>query len=58
MKVIRYFKETRREMDHVSWPTRKQTVVFTVLIIVLSLVMAAYLGLLDLLFTRIIALFI
>lgn len=47
MKLVDYIKETRGELRHVTWPTRKQAVVFTVLVIVISLLTAAYLGLFD-----------
>lgn len=43
----KYFKEVRAEMKHVSWPSRRLTIVYTVVVIVVSLVTAAYLGLLD-----------
>lgn len=50
--LINYIRDTKGEMKHVSWPTRHQTVVYTALVIVLSLVLAAYLGLFDFLFTE------
>lgn len=57
-KVFTYFKETRGELKHVSWPTRKQALVFTGIVIAVSLVVAAYLGLLDRIFTSIIEFFV
>jgi preprotein translocase subunit SecE len=45
--LLNYIKETRTELRHVSWPTRKQAINFTVLVIVGSLVVAALLGLFD-----------
>jgi len=45
-------------MKHVSWPTRKQGALFTILVIVVSVLTAAYLGLLDLLFAEILKIFI
>lgn len=47
MKITDYFKDVRAEMSHVSFPTRKKTMVFTTTVIALSLGMAIYLGLLD-----------
>ncbi len=47
----RYFKEVRAEMRHVSWPTRRQAIVYTVVVIAVSLATATYLGLWDYLFT-------
>lgn len=49
---INYLKDTVAELRHVSWPTRSQTLVYTVLVIVLSALTALYTGLFDFLFTR------
>lgn len=51
MGFITYLKETRSELKHVSWPTRRQTIVFTTLVILLSIAVAAFLGVFDFLFT-------
>lgn len=51
MSFSTYLKETKGELKHVSWPTRTQAVLFTTLVIVLSIVMAIYLGAFDYLFT-------
>lgn len=42
-----YLKDTRTELNHVAWPTQKQTVVFTTLVIAISIGVAAYIGALD-----------
>ena len=52
MKPITYIKETRQELKHVSWPSRKQAFAFTVLVILISLATAAYLGVLDYFFSK------
>lgn len=57
-KLIEYIKETRAELKHVSWPTRKQAIAFTVVVIVISLFTAAYLGAFDYLFTTLLKLVI
>jgi len=46
-KIITFFKEVKVELAKVSWPTRKQTVVYTLVVIGISLFMAVFLGLLD-----------
>jgi len=51
MSFLQYLKDTRGEMRHVAWPTRMQTIVYTVLVIGLSLFIAAYLGFFDYIFT-------
>ena len=49
--ITQYFKDTRSELNHVAWPTQKQTVIFTVLVAAISLFTAAYLGAFDEIFT-------
>ena len=49
-----YFKEVRAEMRHVSWPTRRQAIVYTAVVIGVSLATATYLGLWDYIFTAVI----
>ena len=56
--MFNYFREVRAEMKHVSWPTRRQATVFTVVVIVISLVTAAYLGAFDYVFTALLKLVI
>jgi preprotein translocase subunit SecE len=52
-KLFSYLRETKAELIHISWPTRKQVILYTALVVFLSLLTAVYLGLLDTLFTRI-----
>ncbi len=50
-KTIEYLKEVRVEMGHVTWPTRKQTIHFTLAVLLVSLFIAYYLGLFDKVFS-------
>lgn len=34
--MIEFFRETRREIAKVTWPTRKETVMTTVMIVVMA----------------------
>ena len=52
--MFNYFREVRSEMRHVTWPTRQQTILYTGIVVAVSLLTAAYLGLLDYLFGLII----
>ena len=54
MGIINYINETKAEMKHVSWPTRSQAVLYTLLVIGLSIVVALYLGLFDAIFASLI----
>lgn len=58
MSFIQYIKDTQSELKHVSWPTRAQSFGFTALVIVISLVVAAYLGALDEFFTGLVQKFL
>ena len=49
-KIIRYFIEAKEEMKKVIWPSRKEATNHTLLVIGISLGMAAFLGGLDYLF--------
>lgn len=48
---MQYLRDTRSELNHVSWPTRTQTAIYTVLVMVLSVLVSLYLGLFDTIFT-------
>ena len=48
---IEYVKETKAEMRHVTWPTRRHAVIFTVLIIGVSVFTAIFLGFFDFVFS-------
>jgi len=58
MKVINYLKDVRGEMQHVSWPTTRQTGYFSALVITVSIAVAYYLGLFDFIFTSLLDAFI
>ena len=49
---INYIKDTVAEMKHVSWPTNKQSVVYTVLVVVISAIAALYIGVFDFVFQQ------
>ena len=56
MRITEYVKQTRAEMTHVNWPTRQQTIRFTVLVILVSLATAALLGVSDFVFSKLLTL--
>jgi preprotein translocase subunit SecE len=55
---VRYLREVRDELQKVTWPSRKQTLDKTLLVIVVSIFVGAYIGGLDYLFTQLTAWFI
>jgi preprotein translocase subunit SecE len=50
-KITEYFKETKTELKHVIWPNRSQTFYYTLIVIILSVVVAYYLGIFDFIFS-------
>lgn len=46
-----FVKEARQELGRVNWPSRRETVRLTVIVIVMSLALAAFLGFIDYLLT-------
>ena len=58
MSILSYLKEAKGELSHVDWPSRRQSILFTVVVIAVSVVVAFFLGFFDLVFSRIINLFI
>lgn len=52
-RFLRYVQDTRREMAHVSWPTRAQTISFTIMVVVLSMFVAVYLSVFDAAFSNV-----
>ena len=50
-KLILFLKEVRLEMKKVNWPNRKETVKYTLIIVGVSVAVAAFLGGLDYLFS-------
>jgi preprotein translocase subunit SecE len=52
MGLIEYIKDTKGEMKHVSWPTKKQAISYTMLVILISVLVAFFLGLADFSFSK------
>lgn len=58
MKLGEYLKETRNEMKHMNWPSKKQAINYTLLVVGISVVVALILALADYVFSLGIAKFI
>ena len=50
-KIPKYIKESIAELKKVNWPTKKQTTNYSLLVIGISVAVAAFLGLCDYLFS-------
>ncbi len=52
MSFTTYIKETIAELKLVRWPTRKETLNLTVIVIAISVLVGAYVGGLDFVFAN------
>lgn len=57
-KTKTYFKEVKVEMNKVNWPTRTETINYTLVVIGVSVAIAFYLSALDFLFTSVLNFFL
>ena len=57
-KITTFLKEVKMEIKKVNWPTRRETVRYTLIVIVVSFVVAAFLGGLDVIFAKLLEIFI
>lgn len=53
--IIDFLKEVREELAKVAWPSREQTIRYTVLVIIVAVAVGAFLGGLDYILTGITA---
>ncbi len=51
---MQFIREAYAEMKKVQWPTRQQTIHYTILVVIIALVTAAYIGVLDYIFSGLI----
>jgi len=50
-KIITFIKEARTELKKVNWPTKQETIKYTLIVIGVSLAVAIFLGGLGFVFT-------
>jgi preprotein translocase SecE subunit len=51
-RFINYLKDTQAELKHVSWPTRKQALIYTALVVGVSILVGIFAGVFDFIFSR------
>ncbi len=52
-KIKAFLKEAWFELKKVNWPSRKETIRYTLIVIVVLTIVALYLGGIDFFFTRV-----
>ena len=50
--ITRYFRETIGELRKVTWPTRQEATSLTIVVLIVVAVMSTFLGVLDMIYTR------
>ena len=54
--IQRFYRETMAELRKVSWPTRKEAISLTRLVVIVIFAVGAFLGLADFIFSKLFAL--
>ena len=57
-KILAFIQEAKEELLKVNWPSKKQTINYTLLVVAVSLAVAGFLGGLDYMFSYILKTFI
>lgn len=55
-KNANFFADVLEELKKVTWPTKQETLRLTITVFVISLIVAVYLGIIDVFLAKIIAL--
>lgn len=56
-KIRQFLREVRAEMEKVSWPGRQEVQAATIVIIALVILLAAFIGAVDFIVSRVLGLF-
>lgn len=51
-QLVKYVRATFAELRQVSWPSRQEAISYTILVIVISAIVALYIGAFDYLFSQ------
>ena len=57
-KLTQYFRNTAAELKQVTWPTQKQAMIYTGLVIGVSVGVSLFVGAFDYLFSQVINFFV
>lgn len=57
-KIASFLEESKQELMRVNWPSREETVRLTLIVILMSLLVAFFLGALDFVFAKLLEVFL
>ncbi len=58
MRIVTFLKEVKMEIKKINWPTRQQTIKYTLIVIGVSFAVALFLGGLDYIFSTLLKIFV
>jgi preprotein translocase subunit SecE len=58
ISVPKFLNEVREELKKVTWPTKNETIRLTTIVVVSSVLAGSFLGIVDLMFTKIFSVFL
>lgn len=58
LNPLDYVKESKAELDKVVWPTRQETLKLTIVVVIASMLIGAYIAGLDTIFTLLVEKFL
>jgi preprotein translocase subunit SecE len=50
--LVKYVRSTIAELRQVAWPTKREAILYTILVVVISAIVALYVGAFDYLFSQ------
>ena len=53
-KIVQFLREVKVEIKKVTWPTRKEIIASTAVVLLTTIIIASFLGLVDLLLSEIV----
>ena len=52
-RIQRYFRETIGELRKVNWPTRREAINLTIIVLIVTFSMSVFLGIMDFIFNQV-----
>jgi preprotein translocase subunit SecE len=46
-KLIKFLKEVRNELNKVTWPTKNEIIGSTIVVVIVSIIMSIFIGIVD-----------
>jgi len=46
-KLIKFLKEVRNELNKVTWPTKNEIIGSTIVVVIVSIIMSIFIGIID-----------